>query len=61
MAQLKESPKAGDTGDESWGGEDPLVREMVAHSSILAQKNLWTEEPGATVRGAGKRRQDWSD
>ena len=26
--------------------EDPLEEEMVTHSSILAWKILWTEEPG---------------
>ena len=38
--------KAGDTGDESLGGEDPLKEEMAAHSSILAPKIPRTEEPG---------------
>ena len=28
------------------GGEDPLEKEMAAHSSILAWEILWTEEPG---------------
>ena len=26
--------------------EDPLEKEMATHSSILACKTLWTEEPG---------------
>ena len=26
--------------------EDPLEKEMAAHSSILAWRILWTEEPG---------------
>ena len=30
----------------SLGWEDPLEREMAAHSSTLAWKILWTEEPG---------------
>ena len=30
----------------SLGQEDPLVKEMVAHSSILAWEISWTEEPG---------------
>ena len=30
----------------SLGGEDPLEKEMATHSSILAQKIPWTEEPG---------------
>ena len=28
------------------GWEDPLEKEMVAHSSILAWEIPWTEEPG---------------
>ena len=31
---------------ESLGREDPLEEEMATHSSILAGKILWTEEPG---------------
>ena len=40
--------KAGDTGDAGLipGWEDPLKEEMATHSSILAWKILWTEEPG---------------
>ena len=29
------------------GQEDPLEKEMSTHSSILAWKILWTEEPGS--------------
>ena len=28
------------------GGEDPLEKEMAAHSSVLAWKIPWREEPG---------------
>ena len=31
---------------EDLGQEDPLEKEMATHSSILAWKILWTEEPG---------------
>ena len=31
---------------ESLSQEDPLEEEMVIHSSILAWRILWTEEPG---------------
>ena len=31
---------------QSLGGEDPLEKEKATHSSILAQKIPWTEEPG---------------
>ena len=30
----------------SLGGEDPLEEEMGTHSSILAWRIPWTEEPG---------------
>ena len=33
-------------GKESLGQEDPLDKEMATHSSILAWRNPWTEEPG---------------
>ena len=38
----------GDAGDVCLipGWENPLEKEMVTHSSILARKILWTEEPG---------------
>ena len=31
---------------QSLGREDPLEKEMAPHSSILAWKVPWTEEPG---------------
>ena len=31
---------------QSLGWEDPLEKEMAAHSSILAWRIPWTEEPG---------------
>ena len=35
--------------------EDPLEKETATHSSILAWKIPWTEEPGgATVHGVAK-------
>ena len=30
----------------SWGGEDPLEQDLATHSSILARRIPWTEEPG---------------
>ena len=35
-----------ETGVWSLGGEDPLEKEMATHSSILAWRISWTEEPG---------------
>ena len=31
---------------QSLGREDPLEEEMATHSSILAWRSPWTEEPG---------------
>ena len=31
---------------QSLGQEDPLEEEMATHSSILARRIPWTEEPG---------------
>ena len=42
----KESPEMQETRVLSLGGEDPLEKEMGTHSSILAWRILWTEEPG---------------
>ena len=36
-------------------GEDPLEKEMVAHSSILAWEMPWTEEPGG-LQSMGSQR-----
>ena len=34
--------------------EDPLEKELAAHSSILARKIPWTEEPGGLQSWGGK-------
>ena len=38
--------EAQETRVRSLGQEDPLDEEMAIHSSILAWKTSWTEEPG---------------
>ena len=35
-----------ETWVQSLGQEDPLEKEMVTHSDILAWETPWTEEPG---------------
>ena len=35
-----------ETQVQSLGWKDPLGKEMATHSSTLAWKILWTEEPG---------------
>ena len=43
MAQMVKNLPA---KQEILGREDPLEKGMATHSSILAWKNPWTEEPG---------------
>ena len=37
-----------ETQVQSLGWEDPLEKGMATHSSILAQRISWTEEPGGS-------------
>ena len=47
MAQtVKCLPTMWETQVQSLGREDLLEKEMATHSSILAWKTPWTEEPG---------------
>ena len=47
MAQMvKHLPAMRETLVRSLGQEDPLEKEMATHSSTLAWKISWTEEPG---------------
>ena len=47
MAQrLKRLPTMRKTWVRPLGWEDPLEKEMATHSSILAWRITWTEEPG---------------
>ena len=45
-AQVVRLPAMRKTRVQSLGWEDPLEKEMAPHSSILAWKIPWTEEPG---------------
>ena len=53
------------TLQETWvqflGQEDPLEKGMATHSSFLAQRIPWTEEPGG-LRSMGSQRvgHDWA-
>ena len=47
MAQtVKRLPTMRETRVQSLGQEDPLEKEMATHSSTLAWKIPWMEEPG---------------
>jgi len=43
---VKNLPTMRETWVESLGREDPLEKRMATHSSILAWRIPWTEEPG---------------
>ena len=56
MTQLVKNPSAmQEIKIRSLGGENPLEKEMAIHSSILAWKILWTEEPGG-LQSMGSQR-----
>ena len=43
---MQENPAMHEAQVRSLGQENPLEKEMAAHSSILAWKVPWTEDPG---------------
>ena len=43
---VKRLPTMQETRVQSLGREDPLEKKMATHSSTLAWKTLWIEEPG---------------
>ena len=45
MKQVKHLPALQEAQVQSLGWEDPLEKEMATHSSILAWKIPWMEEP----------------
>ena len=62
MAQtVKRLPTTWETQVQSLGREDPLEKEMATHSSSLAWKIPWTEEPGR-LQSMGSQRvgHDWA-
>ena len=45
---------------QSLGEEDPLENEMTTHSSILAWRIPWTEEPGGLQLAGHRVGHDWA-
>ena len=43
---VKNLPAMQETRVRFLGGEDPLETEMATHSSVIARRIPWTEEPG---------------
>ena len=60
VQRLKHLPATWETGVLSLGREDPLEKEMAAHSSILAWRILWTEEPGG-LQSTGREESDTTE
>ena len=48
---VKNLPAMWETWVQSPGGEDPLEKGMVIHSSILSREIPWTEKPSYSLRG----------
>ena len=58
MAQRANACNAGDSGSIPGSGrshEDPLEKGMATHSSVLAWRIPWTEEPGG-LQSMGSQR-----
>ena len=53
--RLKRLPAMQETWVRSLGREDPLEKEMATHSSILAWKIPWMEQPGG-LQSMGSQR-----
>ena len=53
--RLKRLPPTRETGARSLGQEDSLGKEMATHSSILAWRIPWMEEPGR-LQSTGSQR-----
>ena len=53
---VKYLPEMQETWVRPLGREDPLEKEMATHSSILAWRIPWMEEPGGLSTGVAKSR-----
>ena len=59
---VKNLPVMQETQVQSMGWEDPLVKGMAIHSTTLAWRIPWTEEPGGLLSmGVAKSRMQLSD
>ena len=54
VQMVKNLPAMWETWVQSLGWEDPLEKVMATHSSILAWRIPWTEEPGSYSPWGGK-------
>ena len=56
---VKNLPAIQEMQVQSLGQEDPLEKEMVTHSSILAWEIPWTEKPGRLQSMGLQKSQTW--
>ena len=59
--RVKCLPAMWETWARSLGREDPLEKEMATHSSSLAWRIPWMEEPGVGYRPWGRRESDTTE
>ena len=59
--RLKHLPGMQETRARSLGGEDPLEKELATHSSTLAWRIPWREEPGRLQSMGSQSRTRLSD
>ena len=57
---VKRLPTVWETWVQSLGREDPLEKGMATHSSIIAWRIPWTEEPGG-LQSKGHKESDTTD
>ena len=55
--KVKNLPAMWESRGQSLGWEDPLEKEMAIHSSILAWRIPWTEEPGRVTKSQTQLKQ----
>ena len=53
--KVKSLPEMRETQVQSLGGEEPPEKEMETHSSVLAWRIPWTEDPGG-LQSMGSQR-----
>ena len=58
---VKNLPAMWETWVQSLGGEDPLEKGMASHSSILAWRIPWTEEPRGLYSPWGRKESDMTE
>ena len=61
VQMVKDLPAMWETWVRSLGREDPLEKGMATHSSILARRIPWTEEPGGLQSTGSQSRTRQSD